>query len=93
MSKRNMTKGYRLYREHCADSQGEVVLDLTRAWTLVRFFNGGLLELARCCRCRGKFVAHKHDLHENRICALCRPPSGAGKRTSSRSTCEANTPT
>ncbi|MGF6701030.1 hypothetical protein OKW38_005707 [Paraburkholderia sp. MM5496-R1] len=32
-----LTKGYRLYLEHCQHSETEPVLDLTRAWTLVRF--------------------------------------------------------
>ncbi|OTP75905.1 Flagellar transcriptional activator FlhC [Caballeronia sordidicola] len=30
-----MTKGYRLYLDHCSHGDVEAVLDLTRAWTLV----------------------------------------------------------
>jgi flagellar transcriptional activator FlhC len=74
-----LTKGYRLYREHCTHGSLDTVLDLTRAWTLVRFFNGGMLQLTRCCQCTGKFVAHKHDLQEGKVCPACQPPSRAGK--------------
>lgn len=74
-----LTSAYRLYCEHCEASGVDAVLDLTRAWTLVRFFNGGILELTRCCRCTGKFVAHRHDLHESMVCAVCRPPARAGR--------------
>ncbi len=74
-----LTKAYRLYREHCTNAGGETLLDLTRAWTLVRFFGGGILEMTQCCRCSGKFVAYKYDRPTGKICALCQPPSRAGK--------------
>jgi flagellar transcriptional activator FlhC len=74
-----LTKGYRLYLEHCKHANSEPVLDLTRAWTLVRFFDADILQLTRCCRCTGKFVAHKHDLQNNVVCGACQPPSRAGK--------------
>jgi flagellar transcriptional activator FlhC len=74
-----LTKGYRLYLEHCTRSEAEPVLDLTRAWTLVRFFEAEMLQLTACSRCTGKFVAHKHDLQHGVICGACNPPSRAGK--------------
>jgi flagellar transcriptional activator FlhC len=74
-----LTKAYQLYLEHCANGGVDAQLDLTRAWTLVRFFNGGLLQLSPCCRCAGKFVAHKYDLSHNKVCAICQPPARAGK--------------
>ncbi|GAB6851612.1 flagellar transcriptional regulator FlhC [Paraburkholderia kururiensis] len=74
-----LTKGYRLYREHCTHAGLEPQLDLTRAWTLVRFFNGGLLEMTQCSRCSGKFIGHKYELRRNKACAICQPPSRAGK--------------
>jgi len=55
------------------------VLDLTRAWTLVRFFDADILQLTPCCRCSGKFIGHKHDLQHNVVCDACQPPSRAGK--------------
>src|SRR6201990_1628346 len=72
-------KGSRLCLEHCKHANSEPVLDLTRAWTLVRFFDADMLQLTRCCRCTGKFVAHKHDLQNNVVCGACQPPSRAGK--------------
>jgi flagellar transcriptional activator FlhC len=74
-----LTKGYRLYVEHCSHSGTEALLDLTRAWTLVRFFNADLLQLRRCGRCGGKFVAHRHDPRHNFVCSACHPPARAGK--------------
>jgi flagellar transcriptional activator FlhC len=74
-----LTKGYKLYMEHCARSEAEPVLDLTRAWTLVRFFEAEMLQLTACSRCTGKFVAHKHDLQHGVVCGACQPPSRAGK--------------
>jgi flagellar transcriptional activator FlhC len=74
-----LTKGYRLYLEHCTRSEAEPVLDLTRAWTLVRFFEAEMLQLTACARCTGKFVAHKHDLQHGVVCGACNPPSRAGK--------------
>ena len=75
-----LTKGYRLYLEHCKHSETEPVLDLTRAWTLVRFFDADILQLTKCCRCTGKFVAHKHDLQHNVVC-------GAGKAGAANTAC------
>lgn len=74
-----LTKGYKLYLEHCARTEAEPVLDLTRAWTLVRFFEAEMLQLTACSRCTGKFVAHKHDLQRGVVCGACQPPSRAGK--------------
>ncbi|WP_118178605.1 flagellar transcriptional regulator FlhC [Paraburkholderia phosphatilytica] len=74
-----LTKGYRLYLEHCTRSNAEPLLDLTRAWTLVRFFEAEMLQLTPCSRCTGKFVAHKHDLQKGVVCGACQPPSRAGK--------------
>jgi flagellar transcriptional activator FlhC len=45
----------------------------------VRFFDAGMLQVTPCCRCSGKFIAHKHDLQHNVVCGACQPPSRAGK--------------
>lgn len=72
-------KSYRLYLEQ-TELQGTLpVLDFTRAWTLVRFFDSDMLQLSSCTRCTGQFVAHAHDTQSNYVCVLCRPPSRAGK--------------
>ncbi|MDO8317829.1 flagellar transcriptional regulator FlhC [Rhodoferax sp.] len=72
-------KSYRLYLEQVKLQGAEPVLDFTRAWTLVRFFDSDMLQLSSCTRCTGQFVAHAHDAQKNYVCVLCRPPSRAGK--------------
>jgi flagellar transcriptional activator FlhC len=72
-------KSYRLYLEQVQQQGGEPVLDFTRAWTLVRFFDSDMLQLSTCTRCTGLFVAHAHDSQSGYVCVLCRPPSRAGK--------------
>lgn len=72
-------KAYRLYNEQMMLEGAEPVLGLTRAWTLVRFFESDLLEFSRCTRCGGQFVAHAHSPSHDYICGICQPPSRAGK--------------
>lgn len=72
-------KSYRLYIEQVQQQGVEPVLDFTRAWTLVRFFDSDMLQLSTCTRCTGLFVAHAHDSQSGYVCVLCRPPSRAGK--------------
>jgi flagellar transcriptional activator FlhC len=57
----------------------EPVLSLTRAWTLVRFFNSAMLKLEPCHKCQGKFVVDAMDLNGGYVCGLCHMPSRAGK--------------
>jgi flagellar transcriptional activator FlhC len=75
-----LIKGFRMYQQQVQAHGDEQVLDFTRACTLVRFFDGGMLELATCTRCTGRFVAHAHDSRHDYVCVLCRPPSRAGKK-------------
>ena len=75
----SIVKAYRLYQEHVNLSGDEAALSLTRAWTLVRFFDSGMLQMTPCTRCGGHFVAHAHDPHQGFVCGLCQPPSRAGK--------------
>ncbi|MFI5445964.1 flagellar transcriptional regulator FlhC [Polaromonas sp. UC242_47] len=77
-------KSYRLYLEQVAQQGSEPVLDFTRAWTLVRFFDSDMLQLSTCTRCTGLFVAHAHDPQGNYVCVLCRPPSRAGKTSKTK---------
>ncbi|MGE5652315.1 flagellar transcriptional regulator FlhC [Noviherbaspirillum sp. UKPF54] len=73
-------KAYKLYLEQVEpDPSGEPVLSLTRAWTLVRFFESRMLSTACCSKCAGEFVVHKLDLHNHYVCGLCHMPSRAGK--------------
>lgn len=77
-------KSYKLYLEHCQMSELEPVLSLTRAWTLVRFFNGGMLQTTACTQCSGHFVVYTNDLYKRYVCGLCHTPSRAGKTNKSR---------
>lgn len=72
-------KAYRLYLEQMNIDGAEPALGLTRAWTLVRFFESELLELATCTACKGHFVAHAHTPAQEFVCGICQPPSRAGK--------------
>ncbi|HEY8022997.1 MAG TPA: flagellar transcriptional regulator FlhC [Burkholderiaceae bacterium] len=73
-------KAYKLYLEQAEpDADGEPVLSLTRAWTLVRFFDSKMLTTTECVACGGHFVVHRLDLHIGYTCGLCHLPSRAGK--------------
>lgn len=75
----SIVKSYRLYLEHVSLHGDEPLLSLTRAWTLVRFFESAMLQMTACVRCKGRFVAHAHDPQHGFVCGLCQPPSRAGK--------------
>ncbi|AVV32579.1 MAG: flagellar transcriptional regulator FlhC [Gammaproteobacteria bacterium] len=75
-------KAYRFYLEHVGED--EPVLALTRAWTLVRFFESDLLEVASCKTCSGHFVVHAHTPSHDYVCGICQPPSRAGKTAARR---------
>lgn len=72
-------KSYHLYLDQIESGRMEPVLSLTRAWTLVRFFDADLLHLAGCTCCGGRFVAHAYDPTHDFVCGLCNMPSRAGK--------------
>ena len=73
-------KAYQLYIEQVQPAHGEEpVLSLTRAWTLVRFFDSKMLKFISCEKCGGHFVANTLDLHDDYVCGLCHMPSRAGK--------------
>ncbi|MGM0784242.1 MAG: flagellar transcriptional regulator FlhC [Pseudomonadota bacterium] len=70
---------YRLYGEQVRIDDVEPVLGLTRAWTLVRFFESDQLQLSSCTQCAGRYVAHAHSPDHDYVCGICMPPSRAGK--------------
>lgn len=73
-------KAYKLYLEQMPPEPGEEPqLSLTRAWTLVRFFQSDMLALAPCEECKGKFIVNAFDLTKGYRCGLCHMPSRAGK--------------
>lgn len=71
---------YRLYLDQVQGIEGgEVILSITRAWFLVRFFNAGMMQLVPCRECAGYFVTHSNELHSHYVCGICHPPARAGK--------------
>lgn len=84
-----LVEAYRLYLEQAfvgrpEDAKAEPVLSFTRAWMLLRFIEGGMIQLAHCTRCTGAYVAHAHDPQHDFVCAICRPPPRAGKTRNRR---------
>lgn len=76
---RAFIKAYRLYQEHIRLRSDEEVLALTRAWTLIRFFENGMFQLSTCKHCHLDFVNHAHTPDSDYVCGICQPPSRAGK--------------
>ena len=75
-----LISAYHLYLDQVQGiEEGEVVLSITRAWFLVRFFNAGMMQLVPCRECAGQFVTHTNELHNNYVCGICHPPARAGK--------------
>lgn len=72
-------KAFRLYLEQIEAGDMEQTLSLTRAWTLVRFFDAKMLQLTTCTHCGGSFVAHAFDPKHGYVCGLCHVPARAGK--------------
>ena len=72
-----LTRAYRLYLEHCSCTESERVLSFTRAWTLLRFFDCGLLTLTRCSVCSGHFVNHVYYAGRTSTCCVCAASSHA----------------
>ena len=75
-----LTTSYKLYLEHIESNGLDRVLTLTRAWTLLRFFESKMLCTAPCTLCGGHFVANPLDIASDYVCGLCRVPSRAGKK-------------
>lgn len=74
-------KAYHLYLEQCPpESEGLPLLSLTRAWTLVRFVDSGMLQLSACSCCSGEFITYAYQPRNSFICSLCHPPSRAVKK-------------
>ena len=74
-----IVKAFRLYKEHCDANALNPELSVTRAWRLVRFVDAGMLRLAACTRCHGRFVVRDHELTRNYVSGLCHMPSRAGR--------------
>ncbi len=76
-----MLKAYRIYLAQClADMEEKPVLELTRAWTLLRFIDNGLIKQVECSECKGKFISTPEYMFNGFTCSLCVPPSRAMKK-------------
>lgn len=77
-----LMKTYRLYLEQCHSNTDEKpVLGLTRAWTLLRFIDCGIISRKACCVCQGGFVVSTEFIKNPFTCSLCSPPSRALKKS------------
>jgi flagellar transcriptional activator FlhC len=72
-------KSYRMYLEQMQRNDMNPVLSLTRAWTMVRFFDANMLALTTCKSCGGQYVAYAFDPTKAYVCGLCNVPARAGK--------------
>lgn len=71
-----LIKAYGLYREHDEIHEGEEpTLSFTRAWMLLRFMRGGMLQMTKCTSCDMDFVTHAQQLECDFVCPVCRPPA------------------
>ncbi|SFU20304.1 flagellar transcriptional activator FlhC [Kosakonia arachidis] len=79
----SLLKAWRLYKEQCPDEPREKpVFEFTRAWTLLRFIDCGMLEQIPCSNCGGKFISTVRYTNASFTCSLCYPPSRASKKSS-----------
>lgn len=68
-------RAYRLYLEQCPDlPEVPPLLALTRAWTLVRFVDSGMLQLSRC-NCCGGDIYHPCPSTTKQFCLQSLPAS------------------
>ncbi|MGA8862986.1 MAG: flagellar transcriptional regulator FlhC [Gallionella sp.] len=80
-----LISAYRLYLDQVHGIENsEPVLSITRAWSMIRFFKAGMLQLVSCKQCGGHFVTHAGDLHANYVCGICHAPARAGKTNAAR---------
>ena len=80
-----LISAYRLYLDQVHGIENaEPVLSITRAWSMIRFFRAGMLQLVSCQQCGGHFVTHAGDLHANYVCGICHAPARAGKTNAAR---------
>lgn len=80
-----LMKTYRLYLEQCCLRTDEKpVLGLTRAWTLLRFIDCGIISRKACNVCKGGFVVTTEFIKNPFTCSLCSPPSRAFKKSQVR---------
>ena len=76
---------YHLYLDQIDAIGTDPVLSITRAWTLLRFFEAELVQLTPCSCCGGEFLTHAYEPAKTFVCGICHMPSRAGSsRTSAK---------
>ena len=73
-----LIKAFHIYLSQVHKSGLEPVLTITRAWTMIRFFEAGLLQMTTCSKCNGDFVTHSSEFVRSYACGLCEMPARAG---------------
>lgn len=77
-----LMKTYRLYLEQCCgQSHVKPKLSLTRAWTLIRFVECGIISRKACRICHGGYVVITENIKKTFTCSLCSPPARASKKS------------
>lgn len=66
-----LARAYRLYQEHFDLTGKPVLLDVTRAWTLLRFLDEAVLHLLPCGHCASQYIVHGRDFAKPRVCGFC----------------------
>jgi flagellar transcriptional activator FlhC len=66
-----LARAYSLYREHFELTGQAVLMDVTRAWTLLRFLDEAVLSLLPCGHCAGHYIVHRRELAKPHVCGFC----------------------
>lgn len=76
-----LIESYRHYlREIAGFDAPEPTLNITRAWTLLRFCRQRMLQLTPCRSCKAHFISTGHLPASLFTCGVCKPPPHAGHR-------------
>lgn len=70
-----LLKSYQLYAEHFSLLNQPILLDITRAWTFLRYRRANVLSVTRCACCSGVFVIKPGGPRMQKLCSLCKIPS------------------
>lgn len=86
-SSERLTAAYRHYMSElaCFDDNAPL-LSIARAWTLLRFCRGQILQLTPCHHCQAHYISSAYQPSNSFICGICRTPSHAGYRHLQRQT-------
>lgn len=76
-----LAAAYRHYLSElsCFDDN-DPLLSMARAWTLIRFCRGQILQLTPCQHCHAYYISTAYQPSSNFACGICNIPSHAGHR-------------